>query len=238
MPDLLAGFNGLKRTASLQSDYTDEAHMKELDNLRLAKLNYHKANFNILEQFFRIFCRNRYVEHSYFLRADFKSFNKGIQKCYGGKENKALAELMYNYLGQGKKNHQITFSEFVALSCEFLLSPKNHNVVIFNMVSDREPTIRVLNLLRTFVSVPKGSPFADELSKILDFYVAKTLRPNPGLETMVIYNQLLYDSLIPYSVLGKELQHLFVDLPEHMFQPDGEPRPEFDAVDDEELKLR
>jgi hypothetical protein len=78
VPDLLAGVNGLKRTASLQSDYTDEAHMKELDDLRLAKLNYQKVNFNIAEQFFRIFCRNQYVEHSYFLRADLKSFNKGI----------------------------------------------------------------------------------------------------------------------------------------------------------------
>ena len=60
--------------------------------------------------------------------SDYKSFNNGIKTWYGGKENPTLSFIIYNYLGKGKINHKITFSEFFDFMMEFhKLAKKSHN---------------------------------------------------------------------------------------------------------------
>jgi hypothetical protein len=44
--------------------------------------------------------------------------------------------MIYNYLGKGKNNHKITFSEFAAFAREFQLSKNNHQLIVFKMISD------------------------------------------------------------------------------------------------------
>ena len=50
-----------------------------MDEMRLAKVNYHKAvNFEVYEAYFRTFCKNKHAENEYCLRADAASFNRGL----------------------------------------------------------------------------------------------------------------------------------------------------------------
>ena len=118
VPELMGNF---KKQKSIKVEYVmDETYSKEVILMNRARLNFGKyINFQIYEQFFRLFCRNPYVEHFLFLRADLKSLSKGIKKIYGEKENNALAELIFNYLGKGLKNHLITLSEFLGFVREF-----------------------------------------------------------------------------------------------------------------------
>ena len=81
---------------------------------QLCKTNFRgQIDFNIYEQFFRTFCWNKNADSPLELRADLKSFNKGIKYWYGGMSNKPLCYLIYNYIGKGSLNHHITFSEFL-----------------------------------------------------------------------------------------------------------------------------
>jgi hypothetical protein len=104
------------------------------------------------------------------------SFRRGIRYWYGGQDNRPLADIIFNYIGRGKLNHVITFSEFVSFTLDFTLSNSFHNSMVFNMISDRKAAFTILDLLRTFVSTPKGCSFSSELILILEYYVEKTLR--------------------------------------------------------------
>lgn len=70
------------------------------------------------------------------------------------------------------------------------------------MISDRKEAFTILDLLRTFVSTPKGSKFANELIVILEYYVEKTLTQKQPIN----YNKNLFHKLITYSCLARELQ--------------------------------
>lgn len=76
----------------------------------------------IYESFFRTFCRNPDEEMNHLLKADKKSFRKGIQYWYNGKDNPSMHILLYSYLGKYKQNHKITFSEFLNFCQEMTLS--------------------------------------------------------------------------------------------------------------------
>lgn len=145
--------------------------------ITLAKMNYEgQINFDIYEQFFRFFCVNKYVDSIYMLMSTRDSFRRGITYWYGGQDNQPLADFIFNYIGKGKLNHIITFSEFVSFTLDFTLSKQFHNSIVFNMISDRKAAFTILDLLRTFVSTPKGSYFSKEIIQILEYYVEKTLR--------------------------------------------------------------
>lgn len=55
-----------------------------------------------------------------------------------------------------------------------------------------------------FVTSPKGSAFSKELNKILDYYVVKSLKYSVIMEKE-IYDKVLYNKIIPFSVLCTEL---------------------------------
>lgn len=159
--------------------------------MRLARINYQKAvNFEVFESYFRTFCKNKGAENEYSLRADAASFKEGLQYWYGGRENGPLADLLFNYLSKGMKNHLLTFSEFIGFCRDFMLSTANHQAVIFQIISDGNPDglLKILTLLRVFVTSPKGSPFANELMSILSFYVDKSLRVEAGNTKEVVYD--------------------------------------------------
>ena len=50
-----------------------------------------------------------------------ESFGDGIKHWYG-KDNTSLADIIFNYLGRGKINHKIRFSEFINFTMDFTLS--------------------------------------------------------------------------------------------------------------------
>lgn len=123
---------------SIRDRKLTDSDYKEMDDMRLAKLNYQKViNFEVIEQFFRTFCINKAAEHDFQLRADRKSFKRGIQYWYGGKENKPFSDLIFTYLSFGMENHQITLSEFIGFVREFMHSNMNHQNIIFKMISER-----------------------------------------------------------------------------------------------------
>lgn len=91
--------------------------------ITLAKMNYQgQINFDIYEQFFRFFCVNKYVDSIYMLMSSRDSFRRGITYWYGGQNNQPLADIIFNYIGKGKLNHIITFSEFISFTLDFTLS--------------------------------------------------------------------------------------------------------------------
>jgi len=100
--------------------------------------------------------------------------------------------------------------------------------MVFSMVSDNQKVLSILNLLRTFVSSPKGSEFANELVIVLDYYVQKTLTPAKENKTMVVYDKNLYNTLIKYSCLAQELVKLFIEVPNRAFLKSGDINTDFD----------
>ena len=169
VPELMGNLK--KRKSERIENMVDEQYSKEVLEMKRARLNFGKyIQFQRYEQFFRLFCRNPYVEHHLFLRADLKSFSRGIKKIYGGKENNPLAELIFNYLGKGLRNHLITFSEFLNFVREFQLEKANQQVIVFRMISDRKKELTITCLTRNLVSTPRGSAFANELKAIMKFY--------------------------------------------------------------------
>ena len=102
--------------------------------------------------------------------------------------------------------------------------------MVFSMVSDNQKVLSILNLLRTFVSSPKGSEFANELVIILDYYVQKTLTPTKENKTIVVYDKTLYYKLIKYSCLAQELVELFIEVPNRAFLKSGDINPAFDCA--------
>ena len=103
----------------------------------------HSWNFHIYEAFFRTFCINKFVEFDYHLRADSKSFAKGIKYWYGGQENPAMAYFIYEFLSKGQFNHVITFSEFLRFCRTFQLAKDHQNRVVYQMITEMNHFIRV-----------------------------------------------------------------------------------------------
>ena len=99
------------------------------------------------------------------------------------------------------------------------------------MLSENRTELKVQILLKQFVRTEPGSPFADEISLILDSYLSKTLKnirhSQGGLEP---YDIRFFNSLIPYSVLAKELVEKFVEAPQQAFDENGDAIPEWDNV--------
>ena len=63
---------------------------------------------------------------------------------------------------------------------------------------------------------------------ILRFYIDKTLRIEAGGNTKeVVYDQILYQRLVPYSCLAAELVEKFTVLPHEAFLSTGAPNPEY-----------
>lgn len=153
----------------------DATSMQEIEELDTCKKNFVRLNFKRLEMFFRTFCVNKKAEADYLLRANKDSFRKGIQYWYNGKDNPAVANLLFSYLGKQKVNHLITFSEFIYFVHELQLSESHQNLLVFKMLSENRTELKVQILLKQFVSAEPGSPLANEISLILDSYLSKTL---------------------------------------------------------------
>lgn len=112
--------------------FVDLLTRKEFSQLKDTHINFaNSINFANYEAFFRIFCKNKYVEYEHNLRANYESLNEGIKKLYGGIENEFLSRLLYNYFGKGNINHLITLSEFVVFIHELQLSTKHINSFVF-----------------------------------------------------------------------------------------------------------
>ena len=90
--------------------------------METCKKNFSKLNFKCYEMFFRTFCVNKQAEGDYLLRANKDSFRKGLQYWYNGRDNAAVAQLLFSYLGKQKVNHIIKFSEFIYFIQELQLS--------------------------------------------------------------------------------------------------------------------
>ena len=116
----------------------------------------------------------------YMMRANLESIELGMKELYGGKENKPMANIIYNYLGKGKINHLVTFSEFIYFCRELQLKKEHQNLLIFKMISNNEKELSVQMLLRQFVNSQSGSPFANEIQLILDTYIDRTLGKKIG----------------------------------------------------------
>ena len=102
--------------------------------------------------------------------------------------------------------------------------------MVFSMVADNQKVLRILSLLRTFVSSPKGSEFANELVLVLDYYVQKTLTPTKENKTIVVYDKRFYCKLIKYSCLAQELVELFIEVPNRAFLKSGDIKPDVDCT--------
>lgn len=57
--------------------------------------------------------KEKYQLNIWQLKADFTSLQRGLAYWYGGTPNPDLAKLIYSYFGKGRKNHLITFVEFM-----------------------------------------------------------------------------------------------------------------------------
>jgi hypothetical protein len=133
-------------------------------------------------------------------------------------------------MAKGLKNHVMTFAEFIDFSQEFELSKRNQNLIVFHIISDHRKILKILRLLKIFVTTPKGCPFSIELNKILEYYVMKSLINKSDSEKEE-YDKALYNKLIPYSILCHELKNLFLALPKLAFLENGEYNPKFDSKD-------
>ena len=207
----------------------DLSFLKEIQELDTCKKNFSKLNFKRLETFFRTFCVNKKAEGDYLLRANRESFRKGIQYWYNGRDNPAVAQLLYSYLGKQKVNHLIKFSEFIYFIQELKLSEAHQNLLVFKMLSENRTELKIQILLKQFVSTEQGSKLASEISIILDSYLSKTLNTikHPG-GSIDPYDVRYFNSLIPHSILAKELIYKFVDTPEQAFDEFGTANPSWD----------
>lgn len=105
--------------------------------MRIVRSNFiNNINFPVYESFFRSFCKKKYIESEFLLRADFKSFNEGVGFWFDNVENKPLTQLIHLYIGRGKVNHIITFSEFIYFIRELQLRKQHRNLVIFKFLSE------------------------------------------------------------------------------------------------------
>ena len=126
----------------------------------------------IYENFFRSFCKKKDVDSDSLLRADFRSFNEGLKYWYDGCENRPLARLIFMYLSKNKENHLITFSEFIYFIRQLTLAEGHINLMIFKFLTEGGPNLEILQIVRHYVSTPKNSAFADELSKLMRHYIS------------------------------------------------------------------
>lgn len=184
-------------------------------------------NFPLYEALFRTMCYNPEVEGNWMLRATLDSLSKGLKRWYGGRENLPLAHFLFNYIGKGKVNHQITFSEFVSLVRDLSLAKVHVNLLIYKAVTEGQPELTLLQLLRQYVCTPKGSRFAKELNKLINHYMRKYLDVAPGtghkIRRTSSIHTLDYETfreLIPYSRLAAELVNKLVDLPPLVLEPE------------------
>lgn len=179
------------------------------------------------ELMFRQLCYNPEVDNNWSLRANVQSINSGLKRWYGGRENLPLAYLLHTYIGRGKLNHQITFSEFIFLIRDLSLSRTHVNLLVFQMITEGQRELSVLQLLRQYVCTPKGCVFARELYKLIEYYMQKYLDVAPigggRLQMRDIIYTIDFDTfrdLIPYSRLATELVNKFIKMPEQAFDPD------------------
>ena len=124
----------------LDEKKVNELDFKEMEDMRLARLNFQRTiNFEVMEAYFRTFCIDQSAENDFQLRADEESFNQGLKRWYGDLEVRPLTDLLFNYLSKGMKNHLLTLSEFTYFCRDFMLSPANHQSVVFKIISDCNP---------------------------------------------------------------------------------------------------
>ena len=125
----------------------------------------------------------------------------------------------------------IKFSEFIYFIQELKLSEAHQNLLAFKMLSENKAELKIQILLKQFVSTEQGSKLANEISLILDSYLYKTLntlRHSQG--NLDPYDIRFYSSLIPHSILAKELIEKFVRTPEQAFDENGIANPAWDTV--------
>jgi len=164
---------------------------------------------------------------------------------YGGRENKPLAQIIFSYLGKGKVNHRVTFSEFITVIRELHLAKTHVNLFIFKLIAEGRPQLTILQLLRQFVCTPKDSPFALELHQLIRHHLdthlllRKVGYKRSSEAAIVSYDYYKFRTLIPYSTLAAELMRKFVDMPKLAFDKEGRiNQPYFDDVSEDELEER
>ena len=120
----------------IMSTMESENHDRELFEIRnIMQFLDGLINFKLYEALFQTMCYSPRVENNWSLRVNTKSINKGLRRWYGGKDNLALAYLLYNFIAKGKYNHQVTFSEFISVNRDISLVKIHVKLFIFNVIT-------------------------------------------------------------------------------------------------------
>jgi hypothetical protein len=78
----------------------------------------HGMNVVVYEKFFRTFCIFD-EKHNYMLKMSLKSLKKGLKYWYYGQKNDLMADLIFNFIGNGCQNYFVKFSEFLEFCWHF-----------------------------------------------------------------------------------------------------------------------
>ena len=182
-----------------------EAVNEEEHKLFMLRSRMKHMDFEKYEYVFRRLSRNPRAKHDYELRMTHKSLKNGLKFIYAGKPNDVLSDLIFSYFNKGFKNAQVKFSSFMYhFVAEIDLDSVRLNHLVFKMLDDdKDDQLRILDLVRIYVSLPKTSAFAAELRSILRFYLEKSIKPKQQFVRQVEYNFSLF------KTLGhKSLEHL------------------------------
>ena len=72
-----------------------------------------------------------------------------------------------------------------------LLAEGHINLLIFKFLTEGKPNLEILQIVRHYVSTPKNSAFADELSKLMRHYISYNLsNPRKKYEESFSYDHL------------------------------------------------
>lgn len=70
---------------------------------------------------------------------------------YGGRSNNVLSDMIFDYIGHGRRNHIVTFSEFMYFVRELQLRRQHQMQLIFKMITDRSQKLNILQLLKKYL---------------------------------------------------------------------------------------
>ena len=125
-----------------EEDFKNDDEIFEIRNLQ--HFLESTINFPLYETMFRDMCKNPYVDSNWNLRADVHSINQGLKKWYGGQDNMPVAHILFNYMGKGKVNHIVTFSEFIIVIRDLGLSKIHTNLFIFNLITEGRKELQLI----------------------------------------------------------------------------------------------
>lgn len=107
----------------------NEEKLKEGEKIKNFSI-VHGMNIVVYEKFFRTFCMFD-EKHNFMLKMSLNSLKKGLQHWYFGQCNDLMAEMIFNYIGNGCKNYFIKFSEFLQFCQHFSKNKVVQNQIVF-----------------------------------------------------------------------------------------------------------